>query len=119
MSAITKILVSSAEHNKISVSNPKYPCEVCTFGVGANPTLCTSCDPWIHNNCSGKTDRLTDNRNFVCCKCSGEISAAIASFKEVIKSTFKYIGDVIDQCDGRSDVVSTRIVSSWKAFREL
>ena len=94
----TKVLVSSAEHNKISVSNPKYPCGVCTFGVRANSILCTSCDLWVHKKYSGKTDSLTDNKNFVCRKCSSEIvPAAIESLKEVnigndkfhVDSTFK------------------------------
>ena len=123
----TKILISSTEHTKISARNPKYPCGVCTFGVGVNSIFCNSCDLWVHNKCSGITDHLTDNRSFVCRKCSGEIaSAAIASFKEVnngnnsfhVKSTFKYLDDTIGQCGGCSDTVSTRIVSSWKAFRE-
>ena len=66
----TKILVSSAEHNNILVRNPKYPCGVRTFGVGANSILCTLCDLWVHNKCLGITDHLTDNRNFVCRNCS-------------------------------------------------
>ena len=40
----TKIMVSSAEHTKFSARNPKYPCDVCTFGVSANSILCTLCD---------------------------------------------------------------------------
>ena len=32
--------------------------------------------------------------------------------------TLKYLGDSVGQCGG-SDAVSTRIVSSWKEFREL
>ena len=64
----------------------------------------------------------------MCPKCSREIvPAAIASLKEVnigndkfhVKSTFKYLGDTISHCGGCSDAVSTRIVSSWKAFWEL
>ena len=83
---------------------------------------------WFHNKCSGITDRLTDNRNFVCRKCSVKIiPGAIASFKEVnfgnhsfhVESIFKNLGDTIGQCDGCSDTVSTLIVSSWKALREL
>ena len=82
----TKILVSRAKHNKILVSNPKLPCGVCTFGVVANSILCTSCDLWVHKKCSGKTDRLTGNINFVCRKCSREIvQAAIASLKGCIR----------------------------------
>ena len=113
----TKILVSKEEHNKISVRSPKCPCGVCTFGVGANSIWCTSYD--LCNKCSGITDYLTDNRNFVCRKCSDKIvTAIIASFKEVNigndsfreESTFKYLDDLIGQCGGCSDVVSTRIV---------
>ena len=118
----TKILVSSAKHTKISARNPKYPCGVCTFGVGGNSILCTSCDLWVHNKCSGITDHLTDNRNSECHKCSSEIvPAAIAAFKEVnfendsfhVESTFKYLGDTIGQCGGCSDAVSTQ------SFRQL
>ena len=122
----TKILVFSAENTKISVSNPKYPCGVCTFGFTVNSILCTLCDLWVHNKCSGITDHLTNNRNFVCRKCSGETVPA-ASFKELnigsdsfhVESTFKYLGDTIGQCGGCSDAVSTRIISSSKAFQEL
>ena len=123
----TKLLISSAEHNKISVSNPKYPCGVCTLGVGANSILCILCDLWVHNKCSGKTDCLSDNRNFVCCKYSGEIvPAVIASLKKVnigndkflVESTFKYLGDTIGKCGACSYPVSTHIVLLWKAFLE-
>ena len=56
------------------------------FDVSANSILCTSCDLWVHNKCSGITDHLTDHRNIVCHKCSGEIvPAAIASFKGIVK----------------------------------
>ena len=60
----TKILVSSAEHNKFQEEIQKYPCGVCTIGVGANSILCTSCDLLVHNKCSGITDHITDNTNF-------------------------------------------------------
>ena len=114
----TKILVSSAEDTKISARNPKYPCGACTFGIGGNSILCTLCDLWVHNKCSGITDHLTDNRNFVCRKCSGEtVPVAVASFEEInislvsfhVESTFKYFGDTIVQGGGCSDAVSTRI----------
>ena len=90
-----EILVSSAEHIKISARNPKCLCGVCTFGVGGNSKSCTSCELWVHNKCSGTTDHLTDSRNFVC-----------------RESTFKYFGDTIGQYGVCSDTVSTRIVSS-------
>ena len=69
----TKILVPIAKHTRFSARNPKYPCGVCTFGVGVNSILGTSCDLWVHKKCSGITDHLTDNRNFVCRNCSSKI----------------------------------------------
>ena len=37
-----------------------------------------------------------------------------------VESTFKYLGNTkIGQCGGCSDAVSVRIISLWKAFREL
>ena len=95
---------SQVQNKKISVCNIKYPCGVCTFGVGATSILCTSCNLWVHSKCSGKTDDLTDSRNFACHKCFSEIiSAAIAPVKEVsirndkfhVGPTFKYLGDTI------------------------
>ena len=64
----------------------------------------------------------------MCHEFSGEFQhAAIISSKEVyikndsfyVESTFKYLGDMIGQCSGCSDTVSTCIVSSWKAFQEF
>ena len=105
-----------------------YPCGTCNFCVGANSILYTSCNLWVHKKCSGINDHLTNNRNFVCRRCFGDIvPAAIASFKEVnigndsfhVESTIKYLGDTTGQCGSCSDAVSTRIVSSWEAFQEL
>ena len=42
----------------------------------------TSCDLWVHNKCSEITGYLTDNRNFVSHKCSGETVPTV-SIKEV------------------------------------
>jgi len=31
----------------------KWPCGVCSKGVGSNSMQCTSCQKWIHKKCSG------------------------------------------------------------------
>ena len=63
----------------------------------------------------------------MCPKCSGivnytmnnptEININNNTFEAVL--SFKYLGDTIGHCGGCSDAVSTRIISAWKAFREL
>lgn len=89
------------------------------FGVGANSTLCSLCDLWVHKKCSAKTDDLTDKK-FFCHKCSGEIvPATIAYVKEInirndnfpVKFTVKYLGYTIGQCGSCSYAVSTCTVS--------
>ena len=79
----TTILVSRAEHIKISARNPECPCGVCTLGVVANSVLCTLWNLWVDNKCSGITDHLTDNRNFVCRKCSSKIIPAAIAWRKL------------------------------------
>ena len=82
---------------------------------------------WVHKKCSGLTTNLTDNNNYMCPKCSGNINPKVNTPNEInigndtfeVVSSFKYLGDTIGHCGGCSDAVSTRIISAWKAFREL
>ena len=41
----------------------KYPCGVCSKGVGSNSIKCTSCGAWVHKRCSGITGKLCKARN--------------------------------------------------------
>ena len=31
----------------------RWPRGVCSEGIGSNSTQCTSCQKWVHKNCSG------------------------------------------------------------------
>ena len=64
----------------------------------------------VNCRCLRITDQLTNNRNFVCRKCSGEIVPKIGNNTFHVESTFKYLGDTIGQCGGCSDAVSAHIV---------
>ena len=44
----------------------KYPCGVCSRGVGSNSIKCTSCGSWVHKRCSGVSGKLSKALNFVC-----------------------------------------------------
>lgn len=90
--------------------------------------LCTSFDLGVYIKFSGITDHLVDSKNFVCCKCSGEIYLLLLhDFREVnirndrfhVESTFKYLVDTFGQCGCCSDAVSMYMVSWWRAFQEL
>ena len=47
----TKILGPSGEDQK-PTRNVKWPCSVCSKGVGVNLILCQTCNLWIHKRCS-------------------------------------------------------------------
>ena len=39
--------------SKAAVGHVKYPCSVCSKGVGSNSILCGICKKWVHKRCSG------------------------------------------------------------------
>ena len=77
------------------------------------------------SNINGHLNRI---RNSVCNKCNvGNVPAEIETIREVeagnnrfhVETSFKYLGDTLGRCGGCSYAVSARIISSWRAFREL
>jgi len=48
----TKVMISG-EHQKVRQKAVRWPCGVCSKGVGSNSLQCTSCQKWVHNKCSG------------------------------------------------------------------
>ena len=67
----TKILGSSGEAQK-PTRNVKWPCGVCSEGVGVNSILCQTCNLWIHKRCSGVKGTLKKEHMFRSKKCKGE-----------------------------------------------
>ena len=44
----------------------RWPCGVCSKGVGSNSLQCTSCQKWVHKKCSGiKGASVTKQYNLV------------------------------------------------------
>ena len=95
---------------KISVSKVD-PCGVCGEWVGYNSIQCTKCQRWVHRHCSYvpiQVSLLLCQDAFACRTCLGHN----CSVQE--KLEFKRGED-----GGASEVVSARIGSTWKKFREL
>ena len=89
----TKILGSSDEAQK-PTRNVKWPCGVCSKGVGVNSILCQTCNLWIHKRCSGVKGTLKKESMFRFKKCKGE-SAPTNS----LNSTQVHVGHVhIQSC---------------------
>ena len=48
----TKVMISG-ERQKVRQKAVRWPCWVCSKGVGSNSLQCTSRQKWIHKKCSG------------------------------------------------------------------
>src|SRR6187399_1793910 len=89
----------------------KWPCGVCSKGVGNNSILCTQCKKWVHKRCSKVKGKFGSNINFQCPKCS-EPQAAIGTKKDKksmvldqnvefeFVDRFCYLGDMISAGGG-------------------
>ena len=47
----TKVMISGRQ--KVRQKAVRWPCGVCSKGVGSNSLQCTSCQKWVHKKCSG------------------------------------------------------------------
>jgi len=47
----TKVMISG-ERQKPMQKAARWPCGVCSRGVGSNSIHCTSCQKWVHKKCS-------------------------------------------------------------------
>jgi len=45
----TKLMISG-EHQKVRQKAVRWPCRVCSKGVGSNSIQCSSCQKWVHKN---------------------------------------------------------------------
>ena len=47
-----KVMISG-ERQKVRQKAVRWPCGVCSKGVGSNSLQCTRCQKWVHKKCSG------------------------------------------------------------------
>ena len=126
----TKVMLSTSKSVSSATTRPRFPCGVCTKGVGSNAIRCTGCRLWTHKRCSGVLGSLRSiATTFLCKRCKGEVheTRSDQELKEVMVmndryeavNRFCYLGDMIDSGGGSEAAVSTRIQCGWKKFREL
>ena len=48
----TKVTISG-ERQMVRQKDVRWPCGVCSKGVGSNSIQCSSCPKWVHKKCSG------------------------------------------------------------------
>ena len=105
------------------------PCGVCGERVGCNSIQCTKCQRWVHRCCSDvltQASLLSCRDDFVCRtrlghNCLVEEKLEFKRGENVLEEVekFCYLGGIISCYSGASEVVSARIGSTWKKFREL
>ena len=54
----TKV-TASGESQKVRQKAARWPCGVCSKGVGSKSLQCTSCQKWVHKKCSCTKGRLS------------------------------------------------------------
>jgi len=48
----TKVMISG-ERQMVRLQDVRWPCGVCSKGVGSNSIQCSSCQKWVHKKRSG------------------------------------------------------------------
>jgi len=103
------------------------PCGVCGRGVGNNSIQCTSCQKWVHRECSGiKGSMYKVMKTFICRGCvipvtsTGRTSVDIgvnANLELVDKSC--YLGDMLSVNGDADAAVENKIQIGRNKFRQL
>jgi len=122
----TKFMIS-AERQKVRQMDVRWPCGVCSKGVGSNSIQCSSWQKWVHKKCSGIKGSMSKvAKSFICRGCmnlvtsAGHTSVDIgASAKLELVDKFCYLGDMLS-VDGDADVaVEARIRIGWNKLVPL
>ena len=122
----TKIMISKPGAGPVQKTG-KYPCSVCSKGVGSNSIQCTKCKQWVHARCSRVKDKLAEVKDFVCNSCLSppldtceeEENIIIGNSSYEADQQFCYLGDMLSASGGAEASSVTRIRCAWKKFREL
>ena len=67
----------SGERQKVRQKAVRWPCGVCSKGVGSNSLQCNSCQKWVHKKCSGiKGSTSKVAKSFICSGCLNPVTSA-------------------------------------------
>jgi hypothetical protein len=123
----TKVMFGG-EEGEVEELMCKWPCGVCSKGVGRNSIQCTACSKWIHKKCSGIKGNLMSSMNmFKCRRCLRGQTTEVSSkgldigngnILEKVRK-FCYLGDMLSVDGGADAAVVARTRGAWKKFREL
>jgi len=62
---------------KVRQKAVRWPCGVCSKGVGSNSLQCNNCQKWVHKKCSGIKGSMSKvAKSFICSGCLNLITSA-------------------------------------------
>jgi len=67
----TKVMING-ERQKVRQKVVRWPCGVCSKGVGSNSLQCNSCQKWVHKKCS--MSKVA--KSFICSGCLNPVTSA-------------------------------------------
>ena len=72
----TKVVISG-ERQMVRQKAVRWPCGVCSKGVGSNLIQCTSCRKLVHKKCSGIKGSMSKvTKSFICRGCLNPVTSA-------------------------------------------
>jgi len=71
----TKVMISGERH-KVRQKAVRWPCAVCSKGVGSHSLQCTCCQKWVHKKCGIKGIMLKVAKSFICRGCLNAVTSA-------------------------------------------
>jgi len=78
---ITKVMISG-ERQMVRQKAARWPCPVCSKGVGSNSLQCTRCQKWVHEKCSGikgSISQVAMSAEPLCSRSSAERAVSVTS----------------------------------------
>ena len=120
----TEVMISG-ERQMVRQKDVRWPCGVCSKGVGSKSIQCSSCQKWVHKKCSGIKGSMSKvAKSFICRGClnlvtsAGRTSVDIgASAKLELVDKFCYLGDMLSVDRDADAAGEARIRIGWNKFR--
>jgi len=122
----TKVMISG-ERQKVRQKAVRWPCRVCSKGVGSNSLQCNSCQKWVHKKCTGIKGSMSKMaKTFICSGCLNPVTSAGRNSVDIgarakleLVDKFCYLGDMLSVDRDADAAVEARIRTGWNKFRQL
>ena len=98
----SKVMISGERQN-VRQKAVRWPCGVCSKGVGSNSLQCTSCPKWVQKKCSGTKGSMSKvAKSFICRGCLNPVTSAVRTSVDIgarakleLVDKFCYLGDML------------------------